>query len=83
MWKRFDNDVKRMTHLFEEIFIDPFDNCNLCDHPLNFASCVVTTSAIKESLLNALDKGSLYEEAFDTIREQHATKKLLQLTPQV
>ena len=44
--------------MFEEIFIDPFDNDNLSDHPLNFTSGVVTTSAIKESLLKALDKGS-------------------------
>ena len=58
MWKRFDNDVKRATHMFEGIFIDPFDNNNLSDHPLNFASGVVTTSAIKESPLKALDKGS-------------------------
>ena len=47
-----------MTHMFEGIFIDPFDNGNPSDHPLNFASDVVTTSAIKESLLKALDKGS-------------------------
>ena len=58
MWKRFDNDVKRMTHMFEGISIDPFDNDNPSDHSLNFASFVVTTSAIKESLLKALDKGS-------------------------
>ena len=51
MWKRFDNDVKRTTHMFEGIFIDSFDNDNSFDHPLNFASVVVTTSAIKESLL--------------------------------
>ena len=53
IWKRFDNDVKRTTHTFEGIF-----NNNPSDHPLNFASGVVTTSAIKESLLKALDKGS-------------------------
>ena len=58
MWKRFDNDVKRMIHMFEGKFIDPFDNGNPSDHPLNFASGVVTTSVIKESLLKALDKGS-------------------------
>ena len=58
MWKRFDDDVKRTTHMFEGIFKDPFDNDNPSDHPLNFASGVVTTSAIKESLLKALDKGS-------------------------
>ena len=58
MWKRFDNDVKRATHMFERIFIDPFDNDNPSDHPLNPASGEVTTSAIKESLLKALDKGS-------------------------
>ena len=58
MGKRFDNDVKRTTHLFERMYIDPFDNDNLSDHPLNFASGVVTTSAIKERLLKALDKGS-------------------------
>ena len=56
MWKRFDNDVKRTAHMFEGIFIDPFDNDN--PSALNFASGVVTTSAIKESLLKALDKGS-------------------------
>ena len=44
--------------MFEGIFIDPFDNDNPSDHPLNFASDVVTTSVIKESLLKALDKGS-------------------------
>ena len=58
MWKRFDNDVKRKTHMFEGIFIDQFDNDNPSDHPLNFASGVVTTSAIKESLRKTLDKGS-------------------------
>ena len=58
MWKRFDNDVKRMTYMFEGIFIDPFDNDTPSDHPLNFASGVVTTSSIKESLLKALHKGS-------------------------
>ena len=58
MWKRFDNDVKRMAHMFEGIYIDPFDNDNPSDHPLNFASGEVTTSSIKESLLKALDKGS-------------------------
>ena len=57
MWKRLDNDVKRTTHIFEAIFIDSFDNDNPSDHPLNFAYGVVTTSAIKESLLKALDKG--------------------------
>ena len=50
MWKRFDYDVKRKTHMFEGIFIDPFDNNNPSDHPLNFVSGVVTTSVIKESL---------------------------------
>ena len=58
MWKRFDNDVKRTTHMFEGMFIDPFDNGNPSDHPLNFAYGVVTTSTVKESLLKALDKGS-------------------------
>ena len=53
MWMRFDNDVKRTTHMFEGIFIDSFDNDNPSDHPLKFASGVVTTSAIKESLLKA------------------------------
>ena len=58
MWKRFDNYVKRTTHMFEGIFIDPFVNDNPSDHPLNFASGVVTPSTIKESQLKALDKGS-------------------------
>ena len=53
MWKRFGNDVKRTTHMFEGIFIDSFDNDNPSDHLLNFATGVVTTSAIKESLLKA------------------------------
>ena len=44
--------------MFEQIFIDPFDNDVASDHPLNFASGVVTTSAVKECLLKALDKGS-------------------------
>ena len=83
IWKRFDNDVIRTTHVFEGKFIDHFDNDNQSDHPLNFASGVVTTSAIKESLLKALDKGSQVSINFtkkhvcDTIRKQHATKKLL------
>ena len=58
MWKKFNNDVKRKTIMFEGIFIDPSDNDNPSDHPLNFASGVVTTSAIKESLRKTLDKGS-------------------------
>ena len=58
LWKRFDNDVKKTTHMFEGISIDPFDNDNPSDHPLNFAPGVVITSAIRESLLQALDKGS-------------------------
>ena len=58
------------------------------DHPLKFAYGVVTTSAIKESLLKSLRQrhssiNKLHEEAFDTIRKQHATKKLLQPTAQV
>ena len=44
--------------MFEGIFIDPFDNDSPSDHPLNFASGVVTTSAIKESLRKTIDKGS-------------------------
>ena len=44
--------------MFEGIFKDPFDNDNQSDHPLNFASGEVTTSAIKECLLKPLDKGS-------------------------
>ena len=58
LWKRFDNDAKRTTHMFEGIFIDPFDNDNPSDHSLNFAPGVVTTSAIMKTLLKALDKGS-------------------------
>ena len=58
MWKRLDNILKRMTHMLEGIFIDPFENDNPSDHPLNFASGELTTSAILESLRNTLDKGS-------------------------
>ena len=58
MSKKFYNDVKRKTHMFEGIFIDPSDNDNPSDHPLNFASGVVTTYAIKESLRKTLDKGN-------------------------
>ena len=47
------NTVKRTTHMVEGMFIDPFDNDNPSDHPLNFVSGV-----IKESLLKALDKRS-------------------------
>ena len=88
MWKKFDNDMKRKAHMFEGIFIDPFNNDNPSVHPLNFASGVVTTSAIKKNLRKTLDKGSqvskkLHEESFDTIRKQHATKKQLRLTSQV
>ena len=88
MWKRFDNDVKRTTHMFERIFIDPFDNDNPSDHPLNPASGEVTTSAIKESLLKALDKGSqvsinLTKKHMIPSKKQHATKKLLRPTSQV
>ena len=53
MWKRFDNDLKRTTHMFEGIFINSFDNDIPSDHPLNFASGEVTTFATKESLLKA------------------------------
>ena len=53
MWKRFDKDLKRTTHMYDGILIDPFDNDNPSDHPLNFASGVVRASAIKESLLKA------------------------------
>ena len=56
IWKRFENDVKRKTHIFEGIFIDPFDNDNPSDHPLTFVSGVGTTSAVKESLRKSLDK---------------------------
>ena len=40
MSKKFDNDVKRKTHMFEGIFIDPYNNDNLSDHPLNLARLV-------------------------------------------
>ena len=58
LWKRFDNDAKRTTHMFAGIFIDPLDNDNPSDHPLNVAPGEVTTSAIMKTLLKALDKGS-------------------------
>ena len=58
MWQRFDIGVKRTTHMLEGKVIDPFDNNNPSDYPLNIAFGVVTTSAIKESLLKALGKGS-------------------------
>ena len=51
--KRFNKDVKRTSHMYDGIFIDPFDNDNPSDHPLNFVSVVVRASAIKESLLKA------------------------------
>ena len=50
--------------MFEGIFIDPFDNDIPSYHPLNFASSVVRTSAIKESLLKALNKGSQVSRNF-------------------
>ena len=88
MWKRFDNDVKITTHMFEGIFIDPFDNDNTSDHPLNFVSFVVTTSAIKKSLLKALDKGSKVSINFTKkhlipSENNMPLKRLLQPTSQV
>ena len=50
--------------MFEGIFIDPFNNDNPSDHPLNFASGVVTTSAIKKNLRKTLDKGSQVSKNF-------------------
>ena len=44
--------------MFKGIVLGPVDNDNPFDHPLNFGSGVVTPSAIKESLLKALEKGS-------------------------
>ena len=64
MWKKFDNGMKRKTHMFEGIFIDPFNNDNPSDHPLNFVSGVVTTSAIKKNLRKTLDKGSQVSKNF-------------------
>ena len=67
MWKRFDNDVKRTTHVFEGIFKDLFDNDIPSDHPLNFASGIVKTSAIKSLRQRQSSNNKLHEEAFDTI----------------
>ena len=85
LWKRFDNDAKRM---FEGIFIDPFDNDNPPDHPLNFASGVVKSSAIMKSLLKALDKGSQVSINFKKkhwipLENNMPLKKLLQPTSRV
>ena len=44
--------------MFEGTFIDLFDTDNASDHLMNFASDVVTTPAIEESLRKALEKGS-------------------------
>ena len=44
--------------MFEGIFINLFDKGNQSNHPLDFASGVMTPPAIKESPLKALHKGS-------------------------
>ena len=83
LWKRFDNDAKRTTHMFEGIFIDPFDNENPSDHPLNFV-CSDNIFNHENSTKSLRQRQSsinkLQEEAFDIIRKQHATKKLLRPT---
>ena len=48
----------RTTQMFKEIFIDPFDNDNVSDHLVNFASGVVTILAVVKSLLKAFDRGN-------------------------
>ena len=52
------NDVQRMTKMFDDVYLDPFDTK---DHPntlVNFASGVIATSVIQNSLTSALDRGS-------------------------
>ena len=54
--------------MFEVTFIDSFDTDNASDRLVNFASGVVTTPAIEESLLKAIDKGS--QMATDFIKQR-------------
>ena len=57
-----------MIQVFERTFIDPFDTDSASDHLVNIASWVVTTPALEESLLKALDKGS--QMATDFIKQR-------------
>ena len=50
--KRWDDDVQRMTKMFDNVFLDPFDTIQI-----HFASGVINvTSVIQNSLTSALDR---------------------------
>ena len=57
--KRFDADVKKLIQTFDGRFIDPFDLRDPTIHITNFATGVVTSGAVGESLLGALEKGKM------------------------
>ena len=85
MWKRFDNDVKRTTHMFEDRSLRQWQSiwsslehriwCSgyICNHGKSTKSLRQRQSSINKH----------HEEAFDTIRKQHATKRLLRPTSHV
>ena len=62
--KRWNSDVEKMSKMFEDSYVDPF---SLQDPPtrlVNFATGVVATSEVEESLLTALDKGESMAKRF-------------------
>ena len=78
--KRYDSDIKKMTQMFDGRFIDPFDLSDPSTHLTNFATGVVTSSSIQNSLLDALDKGNemaktLMKERFIKVEGQEKPRK--------
>ena len=53
-----------MVQMFEGRFIDPFDLTDPATHLTNFATGVISSSSVQESLLDALDKGSEMTQSF-------------------
>ena len=62
--KRYDSDIKKMVQMFDGRFIDPFDLIDPATHLTNFATGVISSSSVQDSLLDALDKGSEMAHSF-------------------
>ena len=68
-WK---GDVSKMSQMFDTGYIDPFELCDPPTQLVNFASGVMTTTEIEDSMISALAKGKYTAEKF--VRERLATQ---------
>ena len=62
--KKWNTDVQKMMDMFKESYVDPFAVSSPPVHLVNFATGVVASHDIEQSLISSLDKGQELVEKF-------------------